>query len=179
LPLPLETDSLLLLPDTVDEKLLWWEGVSVRPLLTEEDIESPLDFFPLRDSQPRAFPADVVKESRPLLQLFSDSRLLFRPERDEFLPPLGDSRLLPPPERDELFSLLFFHEHSLILLFPKREEFGSVLLFGEGDPLFRLGADLPLGGFGAQIDFAPGRGILLGRLFGDMCSVSEAFFVSR
>jgi hypothetical protein len=179
LPLPLETDSLLLLPDTLDEKLLWWEGVSVRPLLTEEDIESPLDFFPLRDSQPRTLPVDIVKESRPLLQLFNDSRLLFLPKRDAFLPPLGDSRLLPPPEREELFSLLFFHEDSLTLFLPEGE-FESILLFGEGDPLFRLDADtdFPLGGFGVQIDFVPGSGILLGRLLGDICWVSEAFFVS-
>jgi hypothetical protein len=118
-----------------------------------------------------------VKESRPLLQLFNDSRLLFLPKRDVFLPPLGDSRLLPPPEREELFSLLFLHEDSLILFLPEREEFESILLFGEGDPLFRPDADtdFPLGGFGAQMDFVPGRGILLGRLLGDICCVSEVF----
>lgn len=180
MPLPPEVDSLLLLPDTLDEKLLWWDGVSVRPLLTEEDIESPLDFFPLRESQPRAFPADVVKESRPLLQVFNESRLLFLPKRDVFLPPLGDSRLFPPPVRDELFSLLLFHEDSLIVFLPEREEFESVLLFSVGDPLFRLDADadFPLGGLGAQIDFVPGSGILLGRLLGDICWVSEVFFAS-
>jgi hypothetical protein len=180
LPLPPETDSFLLLPDTLDEKLFWWEGASVRPLLTEEDIESPLDFFPLRDSQPRGFPVDVVKESRPLLQLFNDSRLLFRPKRDGVLPPFGDSRLLPPVERNELLSLLFFHEDSLIVFLPERKEFESILLFGEGDPLFRFDAvaDFPFGGFGAQTDFIPGSGILLGRLLGDICWVSEVFFVS-
>jgi hypothetical protein len=139
-------------------------------LLTEDDIESPLGFFPLRESPPRAFPVDAVKESRLLLPLFKESRRLFLPKRDEFLPPLGDSRLFPPPVRDELPSLLFFQEESLTVFFPEREEFESVLLFSEGDPLFRLDtdADFPLGGLGAQNDFVPGSGILLGRLLGDI-----------
>jgi hypothetical protein len=138
-------------------------------LVTEEDIESPFDFFPLRESPTRAFPVDV-KESRLLLPLFNESRLLFLPERDEFLPPLGDSRLFPPPVSDELLSLLFFHEFSLVVFFPEREEFESVLLFNEGEPLFRFDVDedFPLGGFGAQCGFVPGSGILLGRLLGDI-----------
>jgi hypothetical protein len=140
-------------------------------LLTEDGIESPFDFFPLRESPTRAFPVDVVKESRLLLPLFKESRLLFLPKREEFLPPLGDPRLLPPPVRDELLSLLFFQEDSLVVLFPEREEFESVLLFKDGDPLFRLetDADFPLGGLGAQQDFVPGSGILLGRFLGDIC----------
>ena len=142
--------------------------MSALPLPPEDEIESPFDFFPLRESL-RVFPVDVVIESLLLLPLFKESLLLFLTESDEFLPPLGDSRLLPPPERDELLSLLFFHDDSLVL--PEREGLESVLLFKEGDPLLRLviEADFPLGGLGAQYDFVPGSGILLGRLLGDIC----------
>jgi hypothetical protein len=110
----------------------------------------------------------------------NESRLLFLPKRDEFLPPFGDSRFFPPPVRDELLSLLFFHEDSLMVLLPEREEFESVLPFSGGDPLFRLDteADFPLGGLGAQDDFVPGSGILLGRLLGDICCNSGVFFTS-
>lgn len=154
--------------------------MSVLPLLTEEDIESPFDFFPIRESPPRVLPVDVVKESRLLLQQFSESRLLFLPKRDVFLPPFGDSRFFPPLVRDELLSLLFFHEDSLVVLLPEREEFESVLFFNGGDPLFRLDTeeDFPLGGLGAQDDFVPGSGILLGRLLGDICCNSGVFFTS-